>query len=167
MRLARLEGALRVLAVQRSRARLEYAHNLGGADQVICTQDADPVEAVLQATKGEGADVVITANSSVETHMQALRMVCNRGRINFFGGLPKGSPSIAMESNLVHYKELLITGSHGSAPRHHRLALAVLAAGVVRANDYISHTFPLDQIREAFAAAEGHQGMKVVVHPQE
>ena len=167
MRLARLQGALRVLAVQRSRARIEYARRLGGADQVICTQDAEPVETVLRATDGEGADVVITANASVETHVQALRMVCNRGRINFFGGLPKGSPAVALESNLVHYKELLITGSHGSVPRQHRLALGMLATGVIEAGEYITHTFPLDQIKEAFAAAEGHQGMKVVVHPHE
>ena len=79
--------------------------------------------------------MVITANSSVETHMQALGMVCNRDRINFFGGLAKGSPSIALESNLVHYKELLITSSHRSVPRQHRLALEVLAAGVIQARD--------------------------------
>lgn len=167
MRLARWQGALRVLAVQRSRARLAYARRLGGADVVICTQDADPVESVLRATNGEGADVVITANASVQTHMQALRMVANRGRIVLFGGLPKGSPSIPLDSNLVHYKELLITGSHGSVPRHHRLALEILARGVVNAEDYITHRFPLDRIKDAFATAEGHQGMKVVVHPNE
>ncbi|MHB0857278.1 MAG: alcohol dehydrogenase catalytic domain-containing protein [Anaerolineae bacterium] len=167
MRVARSLGAVRVLAVQRSRARVQAALRLGGADEVICTEEVDPVEGVLAATGGEGADVVITANSSVETHAQAVRMARQRGRINLFGGLPKGSPPVQMDSNLIHYKELLLTGSHGSVPRHHRLALDLLASGVVRAADYITHTFPLDRIEEAFAAAEGHAGMKVVVHPQE
>ena len=166
MRLARSFGAMRVLAVQRSRSRLEIARRLGGADEVICTQDTDPVEGVLAATGGRGADVVITANSSVETHEQALRMARNRGRINFFGGLPADAPPIALESNLVHYKELLVTGSHGSVPRQHRLALDLLAAGVIDGTSYITHTFPLDEIEAAFAAAEGHAGMKVIVHPQ-
>ena len=166
MRLARSFGAMRVLGVQRSRARVDVAYRLGGADQVICTQDVDPVAAVLEATGGEGADVVITANSSVETHAQALQMVCNRGRINFFGGLPKGSPPIELDSNLVHYKELMVTGSHGSVPRQHRLALELLAAGVIQGKEYISHTFPLERIGEALAVAEGHAGMKVIVHPQ-
>ena len=92
-------------------------------------------------------------------------MVRNRGRVNFFGGLPKGSPPISLDTNLVHYKELLLTGSHGSVPRQHRLALDLLAAGVIRAKDYITHSFSLDQIGAAIAAAEGHVGMKVVVHP--
>jgi L-iditol 2-dehydrogenase len=167
MRLARSYGATKVIAVQRSRARLEAAKRLGGADLVICSQDQEPVEAVRAATKGEGADVVITANSAVQTHEQALHMVRNRGRINFFGGLPKGSPAISLDSNLVHYKELMITGSHGSVPRHHRLALDVLTAGVIDADDYITHRFPLSDILDAFAAAEAHDGMKVIVHPQE
>ena len=167
MRLARSYGATKVIAVQRSRARLEAAEQLGGADLVICTQDGDPVDAVRAATGGEGADVVITANSAVQTHEQALQMARNRGRINFFGGLPKGSPAISLDSNLVHYKELMLTGSHGSVPRHHYLALQVLAAGVIDAEAYITHRYALSQILDAFAAAEAHDGMKVIVHPQE
>ncbi len=166
MRLARSYGATKVLAVQRSSARFEVAKRLGGADDVFSSQEADPVNAVLQATNGEGADVVITANSSVESHTQALQMARNRGRINFFGGLPKGSPAINLESNLIHYKELTLTGSHGSVPRQHRLALELISAGVIRTGEYITHHFTLDQIDQAFQAAEGRAGMKVVVHPQ-
>ena len=165
MKLARSFGATRVLAVQRSRARVDIARTLGSADDVICSQDIDPVEGVWEATDGRGADVVITANSSVETHEQALRMARQRGRINFFGGLPKGSPPISLDSNLVHYKELMVTGSHGSVARQHRLALDLLAAGVIDGGAYITHTFSLDDIHAAFAAAEGHAGMKVIVHP--
>jgi L-iditol 2-dehydrogenase len=165
MRAARLYGALRVIAVQRSAARLDAARLLGGADAVICSTDGDPVAAVLDATGGQGADVVITANSSVETHAQALGMVRNRGCVNLFGGLPQGSPPIALESNLIHYKELTLTGSHGSVARQHRLALDLLATSVIRAADYITHTFPLDEIGAAFAAAEDRSGMKVIVHP--
>jgi L-iditol 2-dehydrogenase len=165
MRLARSFGATRVLAVQRSRRRLEEALHLGGANEAYCVEDGDPVDTLRRATGGEGADVVITANSSPETHLQAVQMVRNRGRVNFFGGLPKGSPPISLDTNLVHYKELLLTGSHGSVPRQHRLALDLLAAGVIQAKDYITHAFPLDEIKAAFAAAEGHVGMKVVVHP--
>lgn len=166
MRAARLYGAVRVIAVQRSRARLDTARVVGGADEVICSDDGDPVEAVWQVTHGQGADVAITANSSVETHTQALRMVRNRGCVNLFGGLPQGSPPIPLDSNLIHYKELTLTGSHGSVARQHRLALDLLATGVIRSADYITHAFPLAQIGEAFEAAETRAGLKVIVHPQ-
>ena len=166
MRLARSFGALRVIAVQRSRARLEIARQLGGADLVICSQDGDPVEAVMYATQGQGADVILTANSSVSTHDQALHMARNRGRINLFGGLGSSARPIALDSNLIHYKELVLTGSHGSVPRQHRLALDILAAGLIDPDGYITHTFPLSEIAAAFRAAESHVGLKVVVHPQ-
>jgi L-iditol 2-dehydrogenase len=167
MKLSRSLGALKVIAVQRSRGRLETARELGGADLVICTEDQDPIAAVLEATDGQGADVVLTANSSVQTHEMALHMVRNRGRINLFGGLPKGAPALTVESNLVHYRELMLTGSHGSVPRQHRLALQVLAAGVIDPKPYITHRFPLSRIAEAIAVAEGHSGLKVIVRPQE
>jgi L-iditol 2-dehydrogenase len=61
MRLSHSYGATRVLAVQRSPARMEVARRLGGADEVICSQDVDPVAAVLQATGGEG---YVTAGAS-------------------------------------------------------------------------------------------------------
>ena len=122
--------------------------------------------ALLDLTAGEGADVVITANSSVETHLQSLKMARQRGRINYFGGLPAGSPNIDMSSNLIHYKELLLTGSHGSVPRQHRIALELLSRGIIDGAALITSSFPLDEIEAAFVVAEGHQGLKVVVHPQ-
>jgi L-iditol 2-dehydrogenase len=166
MRLARHFGAVRVLAVQRSRGRAQEAIRLGGADRVFCTDDGDPVAAVMDATGGEGADVVITANSSWQTHEQALRMGAHRARINFFGGLPRGQTAGTLDSNLIHYREMMVTGSHGSVPRQHRLALELLAAHVIDGQALVSHGYGLDDIQTAFAMAESHQGMKVMVRPK-
>ena len=110
----------------------------------------------------QGADVVITANSSVETHAQALKMARSRGRINYYKRSPGLTPTI--DGPPDHYR-LSLTGSHGSVQRQHRLALELISAGVIVARDYITHRFPLDQIAQA-AASEGRAGMKVIVEPQ-
>jgi L-iditol 2-dehydrogenase len=165
MRLARSMGAAQVIAVQRSRGRLEAAHRIGGADVVICSLDDDPVAAVLAATGGEGADVVITATSAVETHRMAFEMVRNRATINLFGGLPADAPPISLSSNLIHYKELTVTGSHGSVDRHHRVALDLLAARRIDPDPYLTHHFALDDILKAIDTAAGHDGMKAIVYP--
>lgn len=165
MKLARSFGASRVIGVQRSRGRIPEALRLSGADHIVCSQDGDPVEMVRELTGGEGSDVVITANSSVDTHLQSLKMARQRGRINYFGGLPAGTPNVEMPTNLIHYKELLVTGSHGSVPRQHRIALDLLARRVIDGKALITHRFPLDEIETAFATAEGHSGLKVVVSP--
>ena len=51
-------------------------------------------------------------------------MAARQGRISFFGGLPKDNPIIALDSNLVHYRELTIVGANGSSPAHNAAGAA-------------------------------------------
>lgn len=156
-------GAAKVIVVQRSKRRVQAALDFG-ADEVFCTEDGDPIARVLAATDGIGAHVVITANPSPQSHADALAMARKRGRINLFGGLPAGS-SVELNTNLIHYKELLVSGAHGALPSHHRRALEFIAEGTVDFSKFISHSFPLEDINEAFETAESHVGMRVVVRP--
>ena len=72
----------------------------------------------MDVTDGRGADVVITAAASGVAQEQGLRMLAPRGRLSLFGGLPKDAPTITVDSNLVHYRELTIVGVNGSSPAH-------------------------------------------------
>jgi L-iditol 2-dehydrogenase len=161
--IAYMSGAAKVIVVQRSRPRMEAAKKFN-ADTYICSSEEDPIARVLEETGGLGADVIFTANPSPQSHADALKMAKNRARINLFGGLPAGS-TVTLDTNIIHYKELFVMGAHGSLPRHHRQAIDLIAAKRPDIRPYISHYFPLDKIQEAFAAAEGHQGMRVVVQP--
>ena len=162
--LARHMGASLILLAQRSRARLEMARQFP-ADHFISTEEEDLVEAVRELTGGEGTDVVVTACASVEAHEQAIEVVRRRGYVNLFGGLPAGARNLNAPSNTIHYKECFVHGSHGSVPRQHRAALALIARGVVRADRYITHRFPLERIHDAFEAHRSRQALKVVVEP--
>jgi L-iditol 2-dehydrogenase len=58
-------------------------------------------------------------------------MAARNGRISFFGGLPKNEPDHRpATANLVHYRQLHIHGANGSAPEHHKRALAYIASGL-------------------------------------
>ncbi|HOV69809.1 MAG TPA: zinc-binding dehydrogenase, partial [Clostridia bacterium] len=161
---ARKMGASRVIVVQRSRPRLEMAKKFG-ADLYICSSEEDAVKRVLEYTDNLGADVVITANPSPEAQVDAIKMAKNRARVNFFGGLPKGKSNVTLDTNMIHYKELFVHGAHGAMPIHHLKAVELIASGAVKTENYISHTFSLDDILEAFATAESHAGMRVIVKP--
>ena len=162
--LARVMGATKVIGVQRSKTRMEIA-KFYQADVYIDASTEDVVARCREETDGAGPDVVITACGSVEAHEQAIEMVAHRGYVNLFGGLKKDARPMCVLSNTIHYKECFVTGSHGSVPRHHKLAVRLLERGMVRVKPLISHHFPLGQINDAFAAMEGRAGMKVIVHP--
>lgn len=161
--LARIMGATKVIGAQRSKVRMEIARQYG-ADVYIDTSSEDLVARVMEETGGEGADVVITASASVEVHEQSMDMVAHRGYVNLFGGLPKGTRPMSILSNTIHYKECFVTGSHGSTPRQHELAVHLLEKGLVRVAPLMTHHFQLREINQAFATMESRQGMKMIVH---
>ena len=161
---AKIMGAAKVILINRSNPRLELAKKLGIADVYVNSTESDAVKAVLAETGGLGADVILTSNPSGDSQAQSLLMAKNRARINFFGGLPKGT-MVTLDTNIIHYKELIVTGAHGSMPVHHGKGLGMIASGRIDVKRFITHNFILDKIGEAFAAAEGHTGLRVVVNP--
>lgn len=163
---AKVLGAGKVIAIQRSKRRLQMAIDMGiPADVFVCSQGEDPVERVLKETDGKGADVIFTACASEEAQEQAIRMVAHRGRVNLFAGLPPGARKIELDSNFIHYREAFIFGSHGSVPRHHKSALQLLSDGRIKAERYFTHRFSLDEILKAIKAVEDRDAMKVVICP--
>ncbi|MHB8963026.1 MAG: zinc-dependent dehydrogenase [Saccharofermentanales bacterium] len=161
---SKLMGATKVIVVQRSRPRLEMARQFG-ADVYICSSEEDAVARVLEETGGLGADVVITANPSPESQVEALKMAKNRARVNLFGGLPVSKQEVTLNTNIIHYKELFVHGAHGAMPQHHQKAIDLIASGRIDMKRYFTHKFPLAEIGRAFEAAESHVGMRVIVNP--
>ena len=165
VRLARARGAAKVFLVELSRERLDLAAEIVKPDAAICSAETDPVQAVLDLTDGKGASLVITAAASGAAQEQGLRMLAPRGRISLFGGLPKDKPTITLDSNLVHYRELTIWGANGSSPAHNKQALAHIADGSVPVADLITHRLPLDQIRDGLDVVRNGTGIKVTIEP--
>jgi L-iditol 2-dehydrogenase len=164
LELSRVYGASTVFAAQRSRARLEMARQFFPEARFIATEEENLVDTVMKETGGDGVDLAITTAGSVQAQEDAIRMVAHRGYVNLFGGL-KNQPKLSIDSNLIHYKECFVMGSHGSLPRHHELAVNLIARGAVRARSYISALYPLEETAEAFAYHESRAGLKVIVAP--
>ncbi|WP_405147473.1 zinc-dependent dehydrogenase [Sphaerisporangium sp. NBC_01403] len=165
VRLARSRGAGRVFLADLNPDRLAMAAELVRPDAAISGRDADVVDEVLKLTGGRGADVVITAAASGAAQQQALQMAARQGRISFFGGLPKDDPIIALDSNLVHYRELTIVGANGSSPRHNARALDLIATGAVPVSDLITHRIPLAEVLEGIDIVSRGTAIKVTVEP--
>lgn len=165
VRLARARGAARVVLADMQPDRLKLAADLVDPDETVDVSSTDLVEAVLALTDGAGADVVITAAASGAAQEQALRMTARGGRISFFGGLPKDKPVIAVDSNLVHYRELTIVGANGSSPADNAEALRLIASGEVPVADLITHRLPLERVLDAFDIVARGEAIKVTIEP--
>ncbi len=163
--LANLCGASKVIVIDVRDDRLEKARQLGAA-VVVNSEQEDANGRAMHETQGRGVDVVITACSVAAVQNQALAMLAPFGRLCFFAGLPKDGSNIPIDTNVVHYKNLLLTGTTGGSPRDFRTALALVASGRIDLRAIISHQFAQDEMDKAFNVALNGETMKVVLRRQ-
>jgi len=162
--LARLKGARRVLVSDLVSSRLTLAIE-AGADRVINPTEEDLAAVIAEESDGDGADVIVIAAPAHRAQEESLQLAAVGGRINFFGGLPKDRSTIQFDSNLVHYKELFVTGTTACSTDDCRQAAAIVNAGRVDLTPLVSARFPLPQAVEAFEAAENRTSLKIVLKP--
>jgi L-iditol 2-dehydrogenase len=162
--LARLRGAKRVVISDLLPDRLALATRTG-ADRAVNPVEEDLARVLEEVSGGHGADVVIVAAPAHRAQEESVERAAIGGRINFFGGLPKDRPTIKLNSNLVHYKELSVTGTTACSTADCLRAAAIVEAGHIDLAPLVSDTFPLEQAIEAFGVAEGHESLKVVITP--
>jgi len=163
--LAKINGATKVILGDISSERLKMAEFTGAITVDMSKEDIKKV--VEEQTDGRMADKVIVAAGSGKAQEIAIELVAKRGSVNFFGGLPKESPFINLNSNLLHYGEFFITGTHGSSPLHNKIAIDILSEKRINGQKYITHRFPLERIKEGIKTAEDKKGLKVVIEMEE
>jgi L-iditol 2-dehydrogenase len=165
--ISRLEGAGHVLLLEATADRLALAREILGDERIdyVDVSEQDAVAAVRKATAESGADVVIVACSSSRAQEQAMEMAGPRGRVLFFGGLPKGTTHINFPSNVLHYQEVQVHGSYASRHRDQVHALDMLAADVGGLRRVISDVVGLDDAAGAFHRIRAGEVLKIVVAP--
>ena len=164
VQLARFYGAGKIVSVDLISQRLEKALSLG-ADFTVNPSKEDVVAAVRKATKGAGADLVITAVGKASVVEQALAMARDGGRVNVFAECPPDS-RISLDPNLMYQREVALLGTYSSSPFEFTDALRLIESGRVYVEDLITHRMPLHRLQEAFdLAMEGQDCLKIVVNP--
>jgi len=159
---ARARGAGRVIVCQRSESRARLARELP-VDEVVTS--GSPVEDVLRLTSKRGADRVIVAASDRKAHEDSIRMVRKGGVVNLFASLPKGDSELALDSRLIHYHEISLTGASDSRPEHVEAALGLLADSSLPWPKLITHRVALDRILDGIRVMGEKSGLKVLVYP--
>lgn len=160
--LALVSGAARVLVVDLNESRLKKAKSLGASE--VYSPGCGPVkEWVRDQTRGRGVDVVITAAPARQVQQEAVELLAPFGRLCLFAGLPQGESAVELNTNAIHYQNLIVTGMTGGAPQDYRTALKLIEARRVEVRQIVSHLLPLREVGRAYEVALSGQGMKVLL----
>jgi len=161
--LSRIAGAAKIIVVDPLAHRLEKARDLG-CDLALRPQEEDVPDRLRDETDGRGVDVAITACPVPEVQAEATRLLAPFGRLCLFGGLPKTAGPVALDTNAIHYGNLLVTGSTGGSVEDYRIALKLVAGKRIDLGRVISNVFRLDELRRAYdTALAGAEGKVVLI----
>jgi L-iditol 2-dehydrogenase len=159
--LAATSGAGRIIAADKNPARLAVARELGAADTVNVAER--PVSDWAREHAAGGVDVVIIAVPVPEIQAEALELLAPLGRLCLFAGWPRGTAGVALDTNAIHYKSLLVTGTTGGGPRDYVASLKLIGSGRVDVRRVVSHVYPFADLAQAYETAACGTAFKVVI----
>jgi threonine dehydrogenase-like Zn-dependent dehydrogenase len=143
---AQLFGPARVLAIDRVDYRLAQAKKLGAIP--VDAGQRDPVDAILEATDGRGADAVIEAVGATETVQLALNLVRIGGVVSVVGVLLDAEFPFPMGTAFM--KDLTFRIGLVDVPRFVPTLIPLIQSGRLDPMSLISHRLPLSQGKHAY-----------------
>jgi L-iditol 2-dehydrogenase len=150
----------RVLVVDLKRERTDKALSLGA--DVALDPDQPLKEAVQAETAGYGADAAVIAFGSSRLAESAASALGFGGRLNIFAGVYPKDP-LSIDPNLIHYNELVITGSADHTPIDYAEALNLIEHKLVNVEALVSDVVPLRELEQGFKLVQDQSRFKVVV----
>lgn len=160
-KLARKRGAGRIILVENREARIEAGKK--EFDDWINAAEEDVLNRIGTLTEGRGADVTIPCCPDPQAMADSLVALGKRGRFCFFSGLVMGDRVPAIDLNLIHYKELAVYGAYGCSSRHNRMALELLASGIIQVQDMTTRILPLSGLVEGIEMVAMREDTNLII----
>ena len=160
--IAKAEGAtVIVCGIDGDEKKLELALEVG-ADMVFNVSREDPLPAILDLTKGAGADVVIECAG----HGASVSNLLNFARLGAqYIQIGTSAHTYEIDFMQLAYKELKAVGSLGTSYFTWERALRLLSNGQVNPAPLATHTMPLSRWKEAFKVIEAGEAIKILLYP--
>jgi 2-desacetyl-2-hydroxyethyl bacteriochlorophyllide A dehydrogenase len=152
-RLAVLGGAGPVIAVSRTRFKLDMATKMG-AQHAVEAGVAEAVDEVVRLTGGNGVDLVIDTTGTAKTLKAGIDMLRPGGRFCSFSLGDK--PFTDVNAFLLYFKEMSIIGSRALTDDDMAPSIELVASGKIDVKGFITSTYPLRRTAEAFEEYEGN-----------
>ena len=159
---ARAAGASRIFVTDVNNDRLDLARRLG-ADDAFNTRSGDEwINDIKQATRNEGADVLLEmsgAPAAFETGFSALR----NGGVAALLGLPSTKFEFDWNKHVI-FKGATVLGINGRRMFETWYQMeALLLSGRLRLDDIVTHRMPMSNYAGAFSLMQSGEAIKVVL----
>ena len=161
-RLAVLAGANPVIAVSRTRWKLDMAVRMG-VQHAVCASAETALDEVARLTGGLGADVVIDTAGGATTTMAAIEMLRPGGRLSPYA--VSHECCTGFTTFPLYYKEISIIGSRALNREDMEPSIELVVSGKVDVSDFVSATYPLNRAAQAFEEYERNPGkvLRIVI----
>jgi L-iditol 2-dehydrogenase len=162
---ARAGGAREVMLVgapSDEELRLPTARTLG-IEHVVNLTEVDPLQRCLELTDGRGADLVIECSGAPPAIAGTVAMARKWGKICAIG--LTGKRPVTLDWDAAQTKVLTLYFNMSTAYESWDATIALIASGKVQIDPLVTHTLPLTQWEEAFAAVEKMEALKALLIP--
>ena len=163
---ARIANASKVIAVDLSDRKLEWARELG-ATHVVNSASEDPVEAVRSITGGAGVDFSFEAVGARVCVEQCLEMLAHGGVATLIGGQKPGVMA-TFDPAAFSRRSLTLQNTHGGGgiPAHDFPVLdSLYQQGSLDLDAMVTHAVPLTEAAQGFRNLEEGSAIRSVVVP--
>jgi threonine 3-dehydrogenase len=161
--IAKAAGASLVIATDTEPYRLELARTMG-ADLALDASEADTDDRIVEATGGDGVEVVLEMSGAPPALDSALRVVTRGGRISLLGIF--GEPPRVDLSERVIMQGLRLYGIYGRRIYDTwERTQALLRSGALDVSPIITHRLDLADWERAFELIASRHAGKVVLTP--
>jgi L-iditol 2-dehydrogenase len=159
VQLAKARGAYPVIGITRSEWKRRLAEDFGA--DITLPSGADGVRGVSEATRGQGADVIIESTGQVSAIADAISMARLGATLLLFGitTVTEG----ALPFYQLYFKELTIVNSRAAKSEDFPAAIDLVARGVVKLEPLVTHVVSLAELESAIHMLESDEDRRLKI----
>jgi len=152
-------GASRIMAVDNNSAKVRAARSMGAIG--IDATETDPVDAVMDSTRGQGVDVALELVGLPITSEQAMRSLGVQGRAAMVGLATAPTPVNTYRDLIGKEREIIGVSDH--LPEEIDELISLVQQGRLDIGPAISKTVPLDEtaINKVFDELDSYSGTAI------
>jgi L-iditol 2-dehydrogenase len=159
VQLARISGALNIIATDVLSHRLDAAESFG-AHHAFLAQGREEAGQILAATHKRGVDVAFEVAGEQDAVDTAITVVVPGGKV-ILAGIPENDQT-SFSASTARRKGLTLKMVRRMRPSYPR-AIQLVSNGFVDLRSLVTHRFPLKQAMAAFQTAKRREGLKILI----